>query len=116
MNCRDIEKLLSAERDRALTSEQRALLDRHVAACPACAEMKTNLPRAMDLFRLETGRVAVPDADEEWRKLSAKLSTPPVARPVRRVLAPVIWFGAPLAAAAAITFAFFHTSPAVKPL
>ena len=116
MNCRDIEPLLSAERDGMLNQDQRASLDRHVANCPACAEMRINLSHAMDIFKSDTAAIAVPDVEEEWLKLRSKLSTPSTKRATKRPLAPIIWFGAPLAAAAAIAFAFFNSSPTAKPL
>ena len=116
MNCRDIEPLLSAERDDALTSEQRVSLDRHMATCPACSEMRAYLLQSMDLFKSDTAAVVVPDAQDEWLKLRANLSSPSFKRSSKRSLAPVIWFGAPLAAAAAVALAFFNASPSEKPL
>jgi len=116
MNCHDIEPMLSAERDGMLNQDQRASLDRHVASCPSCAEMRINLSQAMDLFKTDTAAIAVPDVEEEWLKLRSKLSTPSTKRATKRPLAPIIWFGAPLAAAAAVAFAFFNSSPTAKPL
>lgn len=111
MNCRDIPPLLSAERDGTLTAEQRTLLDRHVASCPACEELRARLSLAMDVFKNEVAAVRVPDVGEEWLKLRAKLSVPSAKRLVRRPVAPLVWFGLPLAAAAAVAFAFFNHSP-----
>lgn len=62
----------------------------------------------MDALRTVDARVTVPDADEEWRLLQARLDAPRR----RRSLAPVTWIGVPLAAAAAIALAFFVTRPA----
>jgi len=114
MNCRDIEPLLSAERDHALTKEQRVSLDQHVAACPVCSEARGAISQAMELFKDDATAVTVPDVEEEWRKLSANLTVPLSKRPQRRPIAPLIWFGAPLAAAAAVAFAFFGQSSSTK--
>jgi anti-sigma factor RsiW len=107
MNCRDIESLLLAERDGELTTEEHAALAQHVTACPACRQFRANLTEATLFMKMDAANVAVPDAGGEWRKLrDAK------ARPTRKhPLAPVIWFAAPLAAAAALTFAFVNRQP-----
>jgi anti-sigma factor RsiW len=107
MNCRDSESLILAERDDVLTQEQHAALSDHVAACPACLQLRANLNTALDSLHAEVAAASVPDANNAWRELQAKLHKP--ARP--RPLAPVIWFSAPLAAAAALAVAFFATRP-----
>ncbi len=123
MNCRDTENLLFAERDGTLTSEQRAVLDRHVAECAGCRQLRDDLAAAAAAWRANTAAVKVPDADTEWRKLRAQLHGEEVRTPARRRLAPVIllsenqkrnlfWLGAPLAAAAAVALTLFvQTSP-----
>ena len=111
MNCRHIEPLLLAERDGALSAGQRDALDQHVAACPACRQMRANLAAALASFRADAASVNVPDAAEEWRVLRAELHGEK-ARPARkRPLAPIIWFSAPLAAAAACALAYFGFQP-----
>jgi hypothetical protein len=52
--------------------------------------------------------IPVPKADEAWRDLRSQLQQPARKRP----MAPIIWFGAPVAAAAALAIAFFITRPA----
>jgi anti-sigma factor RsiW len=116
MNCRDIEPLLSAERDGVLTSEQHASLDRHVAACPACQQLRARLNEAMTAFQTEAANVAVPDIEEEWLRIRSTLNGKSVKPVKKRPLAPVIWFGAPLAAAAALAFAFFGPQQQTKPV
>lgn len=108
MNCRDNESLILAERDGALTKAQLAALSDHVAACPSCRKLRTDLSRALDAYKTDVATVAAPDADEAWRELQTRLTKPTKQKP----LAPVIWFATPLAAAAAIAFAFFVTRPA----
>ena len=108
MNCRDSESLILAERDGVLTPEQHAALSDHVAACPACRQLRISLSTALDSFQADVAAISVPDASETWRELQAKLHQPARKRP----LAPVIWFSAPLAAAAAVAIAFFAIRPA----
>lgn len=117
MNCRDLEPLLLAERDSVLTNDQHASLERHVAACPSCRQLRARLQQTLDAFRTDAANVAVPDADAAWRTLRAQLHGP-AAKPAKpRPLAPVIWFGTSLAAAAALALVFFSSprqpSPAV---
>ena len=113
MNCRDTEPLLLAETDGVLTPDQRAALERHVAACPACQQMRDRLREATATFRADAAQVTVPDADEEWRIIRAQLAETE-SRPERKRLAPVIWFSTSLAAAAAIAVMFF--GPQSKPV
>ena len=110
MTCRDNESLILAERDGALTPEQSAALSGHVAACPACQRFRADLAAALTTFKTDIARVPVPDADEAWRDLQNRLHAP-AKRTKKSPLAPVIWFGAPMAAAAAVALMLF-TSPA----
>lgn len=111
MNCRDNESLILAERDGMLTKEQLAVLSDHVAVCPACRELRTSLATALSGYKTAVASVPAPDVNEAWRDLQSRLRQPARKRP----LAPVIWFGTPLAAAAAIAFAFFAVSPTPTP-
>ena len=115
MNCRDIETLLLAERDGVLTSEQHAALAGHVAACPACRQFRANLTEATLFLKTDAANVAVPDADRAWRALQAQLPGEKTRPAKKRPLAPVIWFGSTLAAAAALTFAFLSRQPQPMP-
>ena len=116
MNCRDIEPLLLAERDGVLTPTQRAAIGQHVAACPACRQMRDDLSAALSALQTDVATVRIPDVDAEWRTLCARLHDSETTRiDKKRPLAPVIWFGAPLAAAAAIAFAFFTQSSFFTP-
>ena len=110
MNCRDNEPLLMAERDGVLTPDQHAALERHVADCPACQQLRVQLASAMIAFRDDAIKIKTPDIELEWQKVRAQLSRSPAKQ---RPLAPVIWFGSSLAAAAALTFAYFghHSQP-----
>ena len=114
MTCRDIEPLILAERDGALTPAERAALSDHIAGCPACAELRTQLAASLEAYKSSVASVRVPDVDEAWRDLQAKIHAP-VSRAKKRPRAPVIWFATPLAAAAAVAFAFLVTRPAPGP-
>lgn len=115
MNCRNIEPLLLAERDGVLTKEQHVALAGHVATCASCRQMRAELTAAIEDFRSDAASVAVPNADEEWRTLRAQLHTTESKPTKKRPLAPVIWFGASLAAAAAVAFAFIVGNPMPQP-
>lgn len=114
MNCRDNESLILAERDGALTKDQLAVLSDHVATCPACAKLRADLASALATYQNGLSGVAAPDPDEAWHELQNQLAAPE-RREGKRPLAPVIWFGASLAAAAAFAFAFLFTRPTSPP-
>lgn len=106
MNCGNIESLLLAERDGVLTADQQASLEQHVGACPGCRRFRAGLAEAMHLFRADAASIAVPDVDDEWHALQSQLPGRKARPAKKRPLAPVIWIGAPLAAAAALTLAY----------
>jgi anti-sigma factor RsiW len=114
MNCRDIESLLLAERDGVLTPKQHAELAAHVAGCPACRRERAIYGEAVTFLKTDAANVAVPDADKEWRTIRAQIQGVTAKPTKKRPLAPVIWFSAPLAAAAALAIAFITQDP--KPL
>jgi len=58
------------------------------------------------LLKQDAESVSVPNADELWRDISAQLNTPDLHTTKSRKFAPIIWLTAPLAAAAALLFAF----------
>ena len=115
MNCRDIEPLLLTERDGVLTPEQHAALAEHVTTCPACRQLRTTYGEAVTFLKTDAANVTVPDADEEWRNLRAQIHGETFKPAKKRPLAPIIWFSAPLAAAAALTIAFFVSRPIASP-
>ncbi len=110
MNCRDSESLILAERDGALTKPQLAALSDHVAACPGCRKLRSELTAATFNYQAGLAAVRVPDADEAWRELQSRM-VPPARRGKKSPLAPVIWFGLPVAAAAALAFMLLPQSP-----
>lgn len=107
MNCRDNESLILAERDGKLTPAQLTALSDHVVACPACRKLRADLTTALAAYRTDVATVEAPDATTAWRDLQNRLDRPAKKNP----LAPIMWFGPPLAAAAAIAFAFLSPEP-----
>ncbi len=115
MNCRDIKSLLLAERDGVLAKDQHTALEGHVATCASCRQLRATLSEVLDDFRSDAANIAVPNVDEEWRTLRAQLHGSEAKPTKKRRFAPVIWFGASLAAAAAVVFAFVVGNPTPQP-
>jgi anti-sigma factor RsiW len=111
MNCRDIESLLLAERDGVLPAERHADFAKHIAACPACRHRREAYGEAVTFLKTDAANVAVPDVDKEWREVRARLGANATESKKTRRLAPIIWFAAPLAAAAALAFAYLGYGP-----
>lgn len=119
MNCRSAQPLLLSERDGVLTPAQHAELASHLATCASCRQFRADLATALDAVRADVRTVPLPDIEVEWHAVQARIkgAAPRVAK--RRPLAPVVWFGAPLAAAAAIALAVFvnrSPMPATAPV
>jgi anti-sigma factor RsiW len=109
MNCRDIEGLVLSAHDGTLTDEQCAAVASHVAGCPACRQLQAEVAAALGAYRADAAQVKAPNADEEWRRLRPRLQEGRTAR--KRPLAPVVWLGSAMAAAAALAFAFLGPKP-----
>ncbi len=115
MNCHDIEPLLLTERDGVLTPEQHATLAAHVATCPTCRHLRAVAGEAVTFLKTDAANVAVPDADQEWRSLRARLHGETTKPAKKRPLAPLIWFSTPLAAAAAALVIGFYVTRQATP-
>ncbi len=113
MNCQQIEPLLLAERDGALSPGQRAALAEHVSGCADCRRLQSDLSAALAAWKADVTQVTVPAADAAWTALRPRLPNRQSAP--RRKLAPVIWLSAPLAAAAALAFIFLTPDRHVAP-
>jgi predicted anti-sigma-YlaC factor YlaD len=98
MNCRAAQRLLSADRDGALDTLERAGLDEHVAACAECRQFRVTLEVAAAELKTAATRVTVPDEDRAWQDIHREIRA---GRPVaaRSWWAPVRW-ALPLGAAA----------------
>lgn len=108
MNCRQIAPLLLAERDGALSPAQRASIAQHVAGCAACRQLHDEYATALAAWQTDVTQVAVPDAAAAWAGLRPRLAR---SQPTpQRKLAPILWLGAPLAAAAAIALVFLTST------
>ncbi|MEZ5413772.1 MAG: zf-HC2 domain-containing protein [Opitutaceae bacterium] len=108
MSCHDTQRLLSQAQDVTLSEQQRDVLARHLAACPVCRQYQAELANAAAVFRQDATAIVAPDIDQEIRAVQARLSAPPKRR--KRSLAPIVWLGAPLAAAAAVVFTFLSNT------
>lgn len=106
MNCRDAQRLLSAERDDALPAEQRAALAEHIAGCADCEQHRATFAAAVDSWRRSVSAVDVPDAQLEWQRLRRVVSGNEHTTAASRGRNFLAWFAAPLAAAAAIALVF----------
>ena len=113
MNCRDAEHLILSERDGALSADQLARIETHAAACPACRQQRMRLTEALNAFQTDAAQVTLPDVAAEWRTLRAQLAGRQGKPARKRPLAPVIWFGAPLAAVAAMALVYLGLQPKV---
>ena len=111
MNCRDIELLLLAERDGVLTTNQHAALERHVAACPSCQQLRARLTETLNAFQVDAAVIAVPDTDAEWHILRTRLHGESAKPARKRPLAAVIWFGSSLAVVAVLALAYLGAQP-----
>jgi predicted anti-sigma-YlaC factor YlaD len=78
MNCHAAQRLLSAERDGALASHERADLEGHLAECGDCRQARSAITAAIDRWRTSTARVKVPDAERAWQDIhrEIRLSSP----------------------------------------
>lgn len=109
MNCRDIESLILAERDGPLSASDSTVLSDHVAACASCQRFRSGVTAALAAYRESSRAAPVPEFDAAWRDLRARREA--AGRTKRSPLAPVIWFAAPLAAAAALAIGLFVARP-----
>lgn len=73
MNCRSVQRLLSAERDGAPATSERAALDSHVAECAVCRQFQFTMMEAADAWRTTTARVQVPDAELAWQAVRREI-------------------------------------------
>lgn len=112
MNCREIEPLLFANRDRALAPVEQERLQAHLADCPACRHSQAMLALATDAWRRHDAAVPTPDPTREWQRLRRRLheSDSRAGSPRWRPL--LAWSAIPLAAAATLLIVLRGTPPA----
>lgn len=111
MKCLEAQQLLALAPDGELTELQLAALEQHNVTCLACREFAQQQHKASGVLRRDTALVALPEIEAEVRAVRVRLSAKQPARLGK--LAPVLWIGASLAAAAALVFAFLgsHLAP-----
>ncbi len=102
MNCHSVQDQLTRAADGATPASDQAAIAAHLSACSECQRFAETLRRLPDWIAEEVASHPVPDAEEMWREVQAQIQTPPKPRKV----APIVWLTAPLAAAAALVFAF----------
>lgn len=73
MNCRTAQRLLSAERDGALTPAERAGLDAHLAECAECRQARAAIAAAITGWQQATARVEVPDVEVAWQDIRREI-------------------------------------------
>lgn len=73
MNCRAAQRLLSAERDGALPSGERAGLAEHVAGCAECRQFQALLAVSQGELSAAAARVVVPDEERAWQDIRREL-------------------------------------------
>lgn len=73
MNCRSAQRLLSAERDGAPATSERAALGSHLAGCAECQRFRAVMVEAADAWRVSTARVATPDAELAWQAVRREI-------------------------------------------
>jgi predicted anti-sigma-YlaC factor YlaD len=83
MHCHAAQRLLSAERDGALSSAERAVLDGHLVQCGECRQMRAALAGAAEYWRASTARVPIPDAERAWQDIARAIrtTTPATSKP-----------------------------------
>lgn len=105
MNCRTVQDQLAHAVDDVQTAPAQSAIAEHVKSCAQCRRFADNLLALRSLVKGEAESVPLPSSDDLWRDVRAHLNTPGRSRHV----APLVWITAPLAAAAALAFAFIPT-------
>ena len=73
MNCRSAQPLLSAERDGALASHERAALETHLADCADCRRARANVAAAVERWRANVAAAKAPDSTLAWQAVRREL-------------------------------------------
>ena len=73
MNCRSVQRLLSAERDGASAPSGRAALASHLAECADCRRFQTVIAEAPEAWRSSTASVMVPDGERAWQAVRREI-------------------------------------------
>ena len=80
MNCSSAQRLLSAERDGAPASPERAGLAAHVAGCAECRRIQAEWVKTQANLNVAATRVVVPDEERAWQEIHREIrATRPTA-------------------------------------
>jgi predicted anti-sigma-YlaC factor YlaD len=114
MNCRSAQRLLSAERDGALTSGECTALEAHLAECADCRRFRATVADAAEAWRASAARMQAPDADLAWQAVRREIRSGRASVGARS--AP--WFSRwmlPVGMAAALVAAVILVAPHRRP-
>lgn len=114
MNCHSALRLISSERDGALTSTERAALESHLASCSDCREARRSLADVMEVWRTHAAATPPPDVERAWQDIRREIraSRAPAPSGSRKILRWSVPLGAAAALAAAIAVApHFASNP-----
>ncbi len=107
MNCQATEALLLREMDGVLTESEHVALTGHLASCLACRKFQATLPQVSTAVLLDAESIRIPEIDQEWTAIHARLGSPSQPRSMpRKFRHTLLWWSAPLAAAAALALIF----------
>jgi len=105
MNCRNAQRLLSAERDGALADSKRIDLEAHVGACAECRQARFALAEAVEHWRGTTGRVLSPDPERAWQDIRREIRRNESPSAAQKEKTRLLRWGVPTGAVAALIFA-----------
>jgi len=113
MNCRAAQRLISAERDGALSPGERTVLEAHVAGCAACSQARQALAAAAAAWTRADQAVKTPDVERAWQDIrrARRADSGREARPAVAWWSRALWAGVPAVGAAAVALMVFSGGP-----
>jgi len=100
MNCRTASRLLSAERDRVLSPEERTGFESHLAGCAKCQQARAVMAASLIHWQATAKEAELPEVEHAWQDIRrATRSTAPAQS--ANALGALRW-AVPLGAAAAL--------------
>jgi predicted anti-sigma-YlaC factor YlaD len=116
MHCRAAQSQIFAARDTPLGAAAAEALAAHLASCPACQLLQSQLAAAATAWQESDARVVVPNAETEWHAVRRKLRHLEAKPTPAFAWARLLRIGASLTAVAAITLLVrSHLEPAAGP-
>jgi anti-sigma factor RsiW len=113
MKCRAALRLISAERDGALATDERAALEAHVAGCAECSRAREALAAAAAAWTKADRAVPTPDVERAWHDIRREIRAGRGrdARPAGAWWMRALWAGVPAIGAAAVALVVFTGRP-----